>query len=79
MERASARVVKVKESRERERRDMCSSMAARGPAEEQGRAQRSNGTEGVTVVTDGAKGAGQMLLGGFKTRSARFKAQINVT
>lgn len=33
MERASARVVKVKESRERERRDMCSSMAARGPAE----------------------------------------------
>lgn len=62
MERANARVVRVKESRERERRDMCSSMAARGPA------QRSDGTEGVTVVTDGAEGAGQMLLGGFKTR-----------
>lgn len=61
MERANARVVRVKESRERERRDMCSSMAARG-------GQRSKGTEGVTVVTDGAKGAGQMLLGGFKSR-----------
>lgn len=31
MERARARVVRVKESRERERRDMCSSMAAQGP------------------------------------------------
>lgn len=69
MERARARVVRVRESRERERRDMCSSMAAPGPAEaSEGRAKRSNGTEGVTVVTDGPKGVGQMLLGGFKTR-----------
>lgn len=72
MERASASVVRVRESRERERRDMCSSMAARGGAggEERstGRPHRSDGTEGVTVVTDGAEGAGQMLLGGFKTR-----------
>lgn len=69
MERASASVVRVKESRERERRDMCSSMAARGPAERStGRAPRSKATEGVTVVTDGAKGAGQMLLGGLKSR-----------
>lgn len=30
MERARARVVKVRESRERERRDMCSSMATGG-------------------------------------------------
>lgn len=36
MERANARVVRVKESRERERRDMCSSMAARGGGRERG-------------------------------------------
>lgn len=40
-----------------------------GPAEaSEGRAKRSNGTEGVTVATDGSKGVGQMLLGGFKAR-----------
>lgn len=39
-----------------------------GPVERStGTAKRSNGTEGVTVVTDGSKGVGQMLLGGFKT------------
>lgn len=35
MERANASVVRVKESRERERRDMCSSMAARGGGREE--------------------------------------------
>lgn len=29
------------------------------------RACRTNGTEGVTAVADGAEGAGQMLWGGF--------------
>lgn len=40
MERARARVVRVRESRERERRDMCSSMAARAQQREARGGQR---------------------------------------
>lgn len=46
------------------------------------RGNRTNGTEGVTAVTDGAERVGQMLWGGFKRWwAARFKwkAKINVT
>lgn len=85
MERARARVVKVRESRERERRDIPSSMATQetgeagethrkrvggeGEAKRGGqttRGNRTNGTEGIRVVTDGAGRAEQMLWGGFK-------------
>ncbi len=81
MERARARVVKVRESRERERRDIPSSMATRekreagggqrerGGGEREGqtaRVCRTNRTEGVTAGADGAEGAGQMLWGGFE-------------
>lgn len=73
MERARARVVKVRESRERERRDKCSSMAtqvkteAGGKLEREREGDRTKGTEGVTVVTVGAARVGQMLWGGFKS------------
>lgn len=75
MERARARVVKVRESRERERRDIRSSMAtqekrdARGEARERrgdkrwdtARGNKTNRKEGLTAVTDGAQRKGQML------------------
>lgn len=82
MERARARVVKVRESRERERRDKPSSMATQDRREAGGRpvrerdlgswmgdAARLNGTdrtEVVTAVTDVAERAGQMLWVDFK-------------
>lgn len=82
MERARARVVKVRESRERERRDKPSSMATRDRREAGGRPERerdlgswmgdtarlngTNRTEVVTAVTDVAERAGQMLWVDFK-------------
>lgn len=66
MERARARVVKVRESRERERRDMCSSMATRERREcrwGDQRHRRTERTQSVTAVTDGAERPGQMLWG----------------
>lgn len=50
MERARARVVKVRESRERERRDMCSSMATRERRECRWGDQRHRRTERTQSV-----------------------------
>lgn len=64
-------MVKVRESRERERRDICSSMATHEKTEARGRLERwegRGGREGVTVVPDGGKGAGQVLWDRFKSR-----------
>lgn len=47
MERARARVVKVRESRERERRDMCSSMATQVKTEAGGEVRAMGGGRGM--------------------------------
>lgn len=47
MERARARVVKVRESRERERRDMCSSMATQVKTEARGEVREMGGGTGM--------------------------------
>ncbi len=57
MERARARVVKVRESRERERRDIPSSMATRDEREAGGgQRKRDGGQEGILQVGTGNTG-----------------------
>lgn len=57
MERAKARVVKVRESRERERRDIWSSMATQGKEEAgggrvRGQSETKRGKNGNTTLRD---------------------------